>query len=217
MCGRYTLSRPEEIAEHFEFSEVRIGPCYNAAPTQMLPIVYQQDSERNLSLARWGFPATSLLINARSETVHKRPSFSEAFRRRRCLVPADGFFEWEDTPSGKQPHLFKKKDDSLFSFAGLWQTLDHNGEQAPCFTILTCPPNQLVRKLHDRMPVILPSSQYDSWLGHQTRPTTLLRMLQPFPAEKMKSFPVSRAVNRADDSPELLKPVEKTRTPSLFD
>lgn len=218
MCGRYRLSRRKQlIEEYFDANgdaEMDWQPRYNVAPSQDVAIVRQDRStpKRSLSLVRWGLiPYWSQdasvgykMINARSETVTTKPAFKEAFLRRRCLVPADGFYEWQRAAKTKQPFHFGMSDDSLFAFAGLWDRWkDPNGRTVESCSILTTAPNSLLSDVHDRMPAILEAGHYDVWLDPGFRDAkSLLEMLQPFAPASMKRYPVSTRVNAVanDDS-----------------
>lgn len=222
MCGRYAITSPlEAIIEAFAVKEVRsnLQPRYNAAPSQNLPVIRSGRAGRELSLMHWGLvPSWSKgpdsrysMINARAETVASKPAYREPFRSRRCLVPTDGFYEWKKASDGKQPYFITLSAGGPFAFAGLW---DHwsgpEGEEMTSFTIIVTAANDCVRPIHDRMPVILPPEDYESWLGERGTPsrTKLAIMLRPYPAEGMRAFAVSRDVNSpANDSPELLQQV----------
>jgi len=209
MCGRYRLSRRKQlIQEYFETAnEVDWEPRYNIAPSQAVPIIRQAASkpERHFSLARWGLipywaKDASIgfrTINARSETVASKPAFSEAVRRRRCLIPADGFYEWQRGVKAKQPFHFGMADDSLFAFAGLWERWkDPSGRMLESCSILTTTPNSLLADVHDRMPVILSPQYYELWLDAGFRDSdSLAGILKPFDARLMKRYPVSTRVN----------------------
>ena len=222
MCGRFTLTLdPGELQELLELGPfIHLHqPRYNIAPSQPIPIVKDPET-RAIELYRWGlvpFWADSpdigyRMINARSETVHEKPSFRAAFKYRRCLILADGFFEWHAQKPGesKTPYFFKLKDDAPFTFAGLyehWQSPE-GGELHTC-TILTCEPNDLVREYHNRMPVMLGEGSRWEWLNPDESTEDLKSLLVPFPADHMKAFAVSRQVNSPkNDSPEILNPVE---------
>ena len=216
MCGRYTLSTPvEKLAEEFDVSGPLpdLPPSYNVAPSQeVAAIVAGGRGERRLELLRWGLIPTwaddpgigSRMINARSETAREKPSFRRAFKERRCLIPADGFYEWQKTNGGKQPYHLKMRDGRLFAFAGLWESWkgDEEGEIRSC-TILTTDANDLVGEVHHRMPVILPPETYDLWLDPAVREAEqLLSVLLPYPTEDMEAYPVSRRVNNpSNDEP----------------
>ncbi len=217
MCGRFTLSQPvAAIASAFKLDEVpNIDPRYNIAPTQLVPTVLRTSAhQRQLQMLRWGLipswakdPAMGAkLINARAETVAEKPSFRSAFRHRRCLVVADGFYEWQKQEGKKQPFYFRLQDGQPFAFAGLWESWkDPNGEVVDSCTILTTEANQLMQPIHDRMPVILASQDYDLWLDPTVQSEQLQNLLQPFPSEAMVSYPVSTKVNKpTNDTPELV-------------
>ena len=220
MCGRFALKNPKAIKASFGLEEMPdLPPRYNIAPSQDIAIVRFSPAGRHLSLAHWGLiPSWSKesdksysTINARAETVDSKPSFRVSFRDHRCLIPADGFFEWETTTAGKQPHLIRRSDGAPFAMAGLWSRWRGAaaGEPVESCTILTCPANELVSRLHDRMPVIVPASRWDRWLDPATDPAALGDVLVAAPADDMESIPVSRAVNSsANDSPECVRPVD---------
>ena len=220
MCGRYTLTVTGRVIMNlFDLDEVpKIAPRYNIAPTQPALIVRMTEDGRCAANARWGLIPSwakdpsigSRLINARAETAAQKPSFRSAFRNRRCLVPADGFYEWKREASGKQPYYIRFTDGRPFAIAGLWETW-RGGEERPIesFIILTTEPNSLIAPLHDRMPVILQPAAFATWLepqpGDPPGPPSLLR---PHPPEHMEAVPVSRRVNSpANDDPDCLLPV----------
>jgi putative SOS response-associated peptidase YedK len=225
MCGRFALKTPPlKIQEHFYLpEEVDLPPRYNIAPSQNIAVVRQLpgNSFRNLNLLRWGlvpFWAGDIkighrLINARGETVSEKPSFRAAFRKRRCLIPADGFYEWLHTGSTKQPMFLQLTGATLFSFAGLWESwTGPDGSRLESCTIITTKPNALIRHVHDRMPVILHPDQYDSWLQEITPPPVLQKMLSPYPAEGMEMYPVSQAVNSPkNDTPACVEPLKQQK------
>jgi putative SOS response-associated peptidase YedK len=195
-------------------------PRYNIAPTQQVPIVRlnAETGERLLVSARWGlipFWAKDIsigvrAINARSETVLERPTFRDPFRKRRCLIPADGFYEWQKQEKAKQPFCFTMAEENAFAFAGLWSTWrSPEGSEIESCTILTTSPNQLVSDVHDRMPVILPKRHYAAWLETEpARAEQLLDILVPYEPSEMKRYAVSTAVNSAkNNSPEVAKAV----------
>lgn len=220
MCGRFTLTLdPGEIQELLglgPFIHI-VQPRYNIAPSQPIPVVKDAES-KSVELYRWGLVPSwaddpsigSRMINARSETAHEKPSFRAAFKYRRCLILADGFFEWHVKEKGapKTPYLFKLKNDHPFTFAGLfehWQSRD-GGELHTC-TILTCPPNTLVEDYHNRMPVLLGEDARWAWLDPSADQGSLIKLLLPYPAEEMKCFAVSPEVNSPqNDRPEILEP-----------
>lgn len=221
MCGRYTITINAETARE-ELGLARMPddfyPRYNVAPTQ--PVVVVRDSgERNAEWMRWGLipfwakdPAIgSRLINARSETVFEKPAFKNAFQKRRCLVLADGFYEWKKGAGEKgrsQPYLFKRSDGRPFAFAGLWEFWrSPEGEEIRSCTILTTNANAVVEPVHERMPVILSGDSLWEWL-EENQSGALMSLLRPYPAESMAAFPVSPMVNRPEiDVPDLVRPL----------
>jgi putative SOS response-associated peptidase YedK len=219
MCGRYTLKTPvEELAEEFGFeaSSVELPPNYNVAPTQEVAAVLEEDGKRRLELLRWGLIPSwaddpsigSRMINARSETAPEKPSFRRAFRERRCLIPADGFYEWQRTNGAKQPYYIRMKEGRPFAFAGLWESWkDDGGPEIRSCTILTTKPNALAAEIHDRMPVILPAGSYDAWLDPETGRDELYGLLAPYPEDEMEAYPVSRFVNSPQNNdPRCIEP-----------
>ena len=219
MCGRFTLTfSAEELAEAFELDEVPASfpPRYNIAPSQPIAAVLKtiEHPVRHLSLLRWGLipswskdPAIgNRLINARAETVAEKPSFRTAFKRRRCLIPASGFYEWQKQERGKQPFYFHLKRKQPFAFAGLWETW----QDIPTGTIITTEANQLSQPIHDRMPVILKPQDYEEWLEPNNQNIAELQsLLKPFLSEEMEIYPVSNQVNNpANDSSECIVEAE---------
>jgi putative SOS response-associated peptidase YedK len=212
MCGRFSLrARLNELLEDFAIDEPDVPfwePRYNVAPTQPVVVVRAKSSDgsnREAALLRWGLiPAWASdpsignrLINARSETVAEKPAFRNALARRRCLVAADGFFEWKAEGKSKQPYFIHFSDDRPFAFAGLWECWegpDHSRIES-C-TILTTEANELMRPIHDRMPVIVPKSDYAAWLDSKRQDArTLLSLLAPYAGVGLEAFPVSQTVN----------------------
>ncbi len=227
MCGRYSLtSPPEAIQRLFRLSGPvpNLEPRYNIAPTQEVPVVgLKKDGEaRGLAMLRWGLvpfwsdgpDSRYSMINARAETVRTKPAFRAAFKERRCLVPADGFYEWKAQGSGqpKQPFRIVRADGEPFAFAGLrehWEPKEGaEGEPIRSFTIVVTDANALLKPLHDRMPVILAPEDHETWLkGDPDEAETLLR---PFPAEALSAFAVSTRVNSPrNDDPGCVEPVER--------
>lgn len=207
MCGRFTLRTPAaEAARHFALFEVpELEPRYNIAPSQPVAAVRAAASgQRELVMLRWGLipswaddPALgNRLINARAEGVHQKPAFRQAFRRRRCLVPADGFYEWQRVGGQKQPYHIGLRDGSLFAFAGLWELWQRGEAAVDSCTLITTEANDALRPIHDRMPVILASADYDRWLDPDNQQADdLLPLLRPYASEPMVAKPVSRWVN----------------------
>jgi putative SOS response-associated peptidase YedK len=212
MCGRFALKAPPaDIAAHFGLDAVpEVAPRYNIAPTQDILIVRHpwRAPEARLEAARvkWGLlPAwakdtamAAKLANARGETVAEKPAFRNAFRRMRCLVPADGFYEWEATPSGKQPWFLRLKSQAPLAFAGLWERWQGpDGAPLETATLITTDANALVRPVHDRMPVILQPADYTAWLGAKTTMEDLKALLKPLSADLMERYRVSKRMSNA--------------------
>jgi putative SOS response-associated peptidase YedK len=219
MCGRYMLTTPVDALRQLLLFPERpnLPPRYNIAPTQDVPIVRRtrDGTARELIMVRWGLvpywaddpKIGNRLINARGESVARTAAFREAYQRRRCLVPADGFFEWQKIGRTRQPLLVRRKDQAPFAFAGLWERWPQpgGGVLRSC-TIITCPANELVALVHDRMPVILAPEDFERWLdpgqdqGHA--------LLKPYPAAPLEAFPVSARVNSPNnDDPECIAPL----------
>ncbi|MGH3146799.1 MAG: SOS response-associated peptidase [Rubrobacter sp.] len=212
MCGRYTLATPVgRLAEEFGFdsSSTEFRTSYNVAPTQQVPAVLAEGGKRRLEMLRWGLVPSwaddpgigARMINARSETASEKPSFRRAFRERRCLIPADGFYEWKRENGGKQPYYFHMREGRPFAFAGLWESWNKEGEIRSC-TILTTTANDLVEDIHERMPVILPRDYYDLWLDPEAEGQEVAGLLEPYAGDDLEAYPVSRFVNSPgnDDS-----------------
>jgi putative SOS response-associated peptidase YedK len=225
MCGRFQISRAaEEIARWFKTAGPlpNTRPRYNAAPTQSLLVVLRdpESGERRIEALRWGLipfwakdaKIAYQTINAKAETVATKPAFREAFKSRRCLVPADGYYEWQKLgPKEKQPYRFVLADGSLMGFAGLWERWKDpaSGETIKSFTIVTGAPNPLGEPIHDRMPVILEPAHYARWLGEEpASPDELRALLRPYPAEPMRVFPIGQAIGSVkNEGPELIVPL----------
>lgn len=223
MCGRFTLQTPvPELIELFEVDQVRAalsGPRYNVAPTDVVAVVRRgPDGARELAGLRWGLipgwtrdPAElPMLINARVETLDRRPAFEEPARSRRCLVLADGFYEWRTEAGRRQPYLVRLKDRGPFAFAGLWDRWsgDPRGPVESC-TIITTEANDLLRPVHDRMPVILAQVAVSRWLDPEVRQyADLAPLLEPLPSDAVELVPVSPRVNRvANDDAACIEPL----------
>jgi len=216
MCGRYTLTKPlKTIISYFEAKSFKgeYLERYNVAPTQSMPVVVSPDGNREIEVMRWGLipswskdPKTqSLLINARAETIQEKPSFRSSFKKRRCLVPADGFYEWTKRDSGKVPYWIHMTDEGLFAFAGIWSEWGKEDDVIRSFSIITTEANSKLKSLHDRMPVIIGPENYDHWLDSaQKDPASLLNA---YPPEQMAYHEVSLRVNSPkNDDPECLAP-----------
>ena len=219
MCGRYTLRTPvDSLVERFKIDEYpsSIRPSYNIAPTQEVAAVVEEDEERKLELLRWGLipfwakdpDIGSRMINARGETVSEKPSFRKAFKARRCLILADGFYEWQKIDNGKQPYHVRMKDASPFAFAGLWEIWNGDGDEVRTCAIITTEANDLMSEIHHRMPVILHPEDYEMWLDPSfEEKEPLSALLKPYPDEAMEAYPVSRRVNRpTNDEPGCIEP-----------
>lgn len=222
MCGRFTLTAdPESLQDAFPQYTVpqQMRPHFNIAPSQPIAVV-ANTGENRVDYFVWGLipfwakdPAIgSRMINARSETLAEKPSYKAPYRRRRCLILADGFFEWVVIPGekAKQPHYITLQDRQPFAFAGLWENWQSpDGSEIKSATIITTEPNNLMAKLHNRMPVILHAKDYDRWLDPgECVPESLNDLLVPFPSELLQHFPVSRKVNSpANDLPEVILPL----------
>jgi putative SOS response-associated peptidase YedK len=193
-----------------------LTPRYNIAPTQPVAVV-TSSIERKVEIFQWGLIPSwskdpsmgSRMINARAETVHEKPAFRAPFARKRCLILADGFYEWKQLEKNKQPYYIQLASGNPFAFAGLWDhwTSPEGDERLTC-TIITCEPNELMSQLHNRMPVIFDKTTMWDWLDPEAPPIALKAMLAPYASDAMTAYPVSRAVNRpANDSPECIQPV----------
>ena len=222
MCGRYSLvASIAELEGRFGFdgADAAYSPSYNVAPTQGVLTVVAESEARRAVRMRWGLIPSwareasigSRMINARAETVAEKPSFRTALRRRRCLILADGFYEWRRTSAGKHPMRITMTSGEPFAFAGLWDTWrDQQGDAVTSCTIITTVANDLLRPIYDRMPVILQRGQEDLWLDHDVREPDILReALIPYNPGAMETYEVSTLVNSpANDGPELSVPVK---------
>lgn len=222
MCGRFTQAQIAELdREIFKLLEVpALEPKYNIAPTEDAAVIRERaEGGRSLDLLRWGLIPSwaddpsigNRLINARAESVTQKAAFRDAFHARRCLVPVDGFYEWEKTPQGRQPYYIRVRGGEVYALAGLWEHSESR-ETGPIesFTIVTTDSNELVRPIHDRMPVILPQEAYDAWLDPANQDIRGLKgLLRPFPGDEMDMYPVSRYVNKPQNKDrECVQPVE---------
>jgi putative SOS response-associated peptidase YedK len=220
MCGRFVLYTPgKDVAEHFGCSDpFTLEPKYNIAPTQLIVAIRAPTPERKeMCLLRWGLvpfwakDEKTFFINARSETLREKPAFREPFKTRRCLIPANAFYEWKKIGKNSYPHVFMMKNKGLFAIPGLWEERnDSLGNRLLSCTILTTEANELVSEIHDRMPVIIEASDYDLWLNVKTPLDTLGEIMKAYPAELMQGFPVGDMVNKTSfDSPECMRPTCK--------
>jgi len=225
MCGRFTLRTPApKLIEIFQVDAIpKLSPRFNIAPTQLILGIRaaESGSERDALMMRWGLipfwakdqSIGNRLINARSETVAEKPSFRNAFKKRRCLIVADGFYEWQKLEDGKQPHLIQMPDAEPFAIAGLWESWrdksqgDDAKEVTSC-TLLTTSANQEMQALHDRMPVILDPADWATWLSPESSVAQRQALLKPLSDGSLEHFPVSKVVNRPiNDTPECIQPV----------
>lgn len=228
MCGRYRLScRKQLVEEYFDTAsdEPEWSPRYNIAPTQLVPVIRQNPKEprRDLSLMRWGLipswakdsSGSAMMINARAETAGTKPAFRDPLTSRRCLIPADAFYEWKRNGKAKQPYCFEVNDGELFAFAGLWDRWrDPTAQWVKSCSILTTKPNAVTSAVHDRTPVILDRAEYDLWLDPgMTNAEAVSEMLKPCDARMMRCYPVSTRVNHvANDDAECSVPTQLAQT-----
>ena len=220
MCGRFTRTdEVERIARELgiEMVQTTLEPSYNVAPTQKVAAVIHDDARRLVEM-RWGMIPSwakdasigNKLINARAETIKEKPSFRKPFKRSRCLVVADGFYEWQKTRDEKQPFYIRLKSGGPFAFAGLYDVWESPAETVTSCTIITTEPNELMASIHNRMPVILGKKEADLWLQDGERDAdALLALLKPYPAERMEAYAVSKSVNSPRfNGPNCITPLE---------
>jgi len=226
MCGRYIItSPPEALRALFAYEEQpNFPPRYNVAPSQPIAIVRVVDGRRHFALVRWGLlppwvkdPKTfTLLINARGESAIDKPAFRAAMRRRRCLIPADGFYEWQTVGGRKRPFFVRAKFGAPFAFAGLWETwTGPNGEELETAAIVTTTANRALAPIHGRMPVIVPPEAFDLWLNTaDVDARSAMALIAPAPDELLDAYEISTAVNRAaNDDPALINPAPNMPVP----
>ena len=221
MCGRFTLTADQDSFEdRFSLTRFDLGwvPSFNIAPTQEVLTVTNDGSENRPELMRWGLVPSwakdpkigNRMINARSETLAEKPSFRTAFKRRRCLIPADGFYEWKREGKAKKPMLITANPGGLFAFAGLWETWKQPDDSwlLTC-AIITTSANEFMKSIHDRMPVILPRESEASWLDSEEQDTAMLsELLLPYDSDRMEAYEVSTLVNSPRNNfPEVIEPV----------
>lgn len=218
MCGRYALILPPEaVRQFFGYAErPNFPPRYNIAPTQPVPVVRAADGARRFDLMRWGFVPGwvkdlkdfPLVINVRSETAREKPSFRAAFTRRRCLMPADGFYEWHRVGAENRPYLFRRPDRGPFAFAALWETWHTaDGSELDTVALLNTHANGLMSAVHHRCPVIIEPSLFDHWLDPATSADDAFRLMQPPPDDGLEMVRISTRVNKvAHDGPDLQAP-----------
>ena len=229
MCGRYTLTADaESIQLAFNLDDVSgwTQPRYNIAPSQLVPVITNRDSTV-LSLLKWGLVPSwakdpkigNRMINARSETVAEKPSFRSAFKRRRCLIPADGYYEWAKRERKKVPTYIKRTDREIFAFAGLWENWKQpDGSWLSSCTILTTEANEAIRPIHHRMTVMIEPEDYETWLSdRELMPDEYLPLLAGCSPDKLHTYEVSTQVNSpANDNPTVIFPVESPDQQRLF-
>ena len=210
MCGRFLVtSSGDAMAQWFNFDDgPDLTPRYNIAPSQPIPVVRMATAgdNRECVLVRWGLVPSwakdlsfgAKTINARADTLLEKPTFRNAYRKRRCLVPANGFYEWKKVGKKKQPHVIRPADGNPIAFAGLWEHWkDQDGQEIQTATIVTTEANELLEPLHERMPVILPQAQYAAWLNSRQKPENLLELLKPYPGELLTLVAVGDWVSDA--------------------
>lgn len=198
MCGRFQLSStPKDVQKHFNIgSSFTFKPSYNITPSSYCPIVRLYNEKREVVLCYWGLippwakDKKITPINAKAETIREKSFFRMAYRKRRCIIPANGFYEWKGSKGNKQPYYFYPNDSDFFGFAGLWETWEHPDEVIESFTIITTEANSIMAPIHQRMPVILNKQDYDQWLN-----TDEYGLLKPYQSENMLCHPVSKEVN----------------------
>lgn len=215
MCGRYAITLPPDaVRQYFGYVEVpNFPPRYNIAPTQPVPVVHETDGQRHFTLMRWGFvpgwvkdlKAFPLVINIRSETVREKASFRTAFMRRRALMPADGFYEWQRLGRESRPHLLRRPDRTIFAFAALWETWSSpDGSEIDTVALINTTANGVISAIHERSPVILRQQDFSAWLDPMTSTEEASRLLRPPAEDLLEMVPVSTAVNKvAHDGPEV--------------
>lgn len=224
MCGRFVITVPKEaMADLFDLDRASLDPFdlpprYNVAPAQQIPVIAMgQDGGRKLVMMRWGLhpawmkepPGAKSMINARAETAAEKPFFRDAMKKRRCLIPADGFYEWKRDGEVKQPCFIRRADGAAMVFAGLWERWrGPDGADVLTVAMLTIGPNAVMRPIHDRMPVILTPEAFALWLDSKAPAEPLSWLLRPAPDRALEAFAVSRRVNRPqEDGPDLIAPL----------
>ena len=226
MCGRYCISSaPQAIRRLFRYPErPNFPPRWNVAPTQPVPIVRMEQGERHFALVRWGFLPSwvkdpkkfSLLFNARSESISERPAFRNAMRRRRCLFPADGFYEWKEEGGRRRAYHVRLKGGGPMALAGLWETwTGPNGEELDTAVIITTKANRTLAAVHDRAPAVVAPEHFDAWLNVEDE-RMASALLKPAPEDSLEIYEVSPAVNKvANDTPELVEPLSAEEAAAL--
>jgi len=218
MCGRFTIiTPPAELGERFNVEKFPsdLKPNYNVAPSQNIPVILNE-MPKEIVMVRWGlipFWAKDIkigyrMINAKAETIMEKTSYKRPFQKQRCLIIADSFFEWKKSPDGKIPYRIMMKNEKPFAFAGIWEKWkDPKGKEIKSCSIITAKPNSLVKKIHDRMAVILPKKKEKDYLINKDT-ESLLKLLKPYPADEMKAYEISTLINSpSNNNKEVLKPV----------
>jgi putative SOS response-associated peptidase YedK len=206
MCGRFVLhTPPPALADYFDIDAIPdMAASYNITPSQPVAAVRVPEQCREMIMLRWGLlpswakdaKTNYSMINARAETVAEKPAYRTAFRQRRCLIPADGFYEWKQTPDGKQPYYIRMQQDGVFALAGLWEHWIGPDKKIESCSIIVTEANDSIRPVHDRMPVIIRPSDFDQWLDPECRDAVAMKaLLQPWPAGEMAVYPVGKYVN----------------------
>jgi putative SOS response-associated peptidase YedK len=228
MCGRYAITRsPQELQEYFGYDErPNFPPRYNIAPTQPVPVVHDIDGQRHFTLMRWGFVPGwvkdlrefPLVINIRSETVREKASFRAAFMRRRALMPADGFYEWQRLDKDSRPFLLRRPDRAIFAFAALWETWSSpDGSEIDTAALVNTTANGVISAIHERSPVILAQKDFAAWLDPHTPTDEAFGLLRPPAEDLLEMVPVSKAVNKvANDRPEVQAAPDDTSKPEVL-
>ena len=223
MCARFTLhSDPDLVALRFGLLQVpQLVPRYNVAPSQLVAVVGSKaGGGRGLAMFQWGFiphwaadAKGPKPVNAKAETLAEKPAFRDAFRERRCLIPADGFYEWRTTPSGKKPLFCRLKSGELMALAGIWEVWRSPTNKVFTCAIITTAPNAVIEPIHNRMPAILAPSDWDRWLDpNESDPARLLPLLRPYPAEEMEAIAVNPVVNSSrHEGPDCLERTEQSQ------
>jgi putative SOS response-associated peptidase YedK len=215
MCGRFTLHTPEsQIREVFNLKHTEplgLSPRYNISPSQDIPIILDTENNQEIVMARWGLIPTwskeskskYSTINARIESVAEKPTYRTPFKQRRCLIPADGFYEWKVVNGNKIPHHIRMRDSSVFAFAGLWDHWEGEGETLDSCTIIVMPANEVMKPLHERMPAIIAPTHYDLWLDSRiTDKQEIMQYLNSAPSSQLTAYPVSSWVNSPKNNDE---------------
>jgi len=211
MCGRFVLhTPPPALADYFDIDAIPdLAASYNITPSQSIAAVRKPGQHREMVLLRWGLvpswaqelKTNYSMINARAETVAEKPAYRTAFRQRRCLVPADGFYEWKQTPNGKQPYYIRMQQDGVFALAGLWERWEQQDEVVESCSIIVTQANDTIRPVHERMPVIIRPSDFDRWLDPECRDAAAIKaLLQPWSAGEMTAYPVGKYVNSPENN-----------------